>query len=178
MNKRDWAKDWEMLVRVCGTQPSLDDDFLKQIGEILLSLHYWLQRVRELEDAVEHLRLYIDEALHPENDRLRKQVRKLKTKIEELRHDRTLEKQMRKRQDNRCTELEEQLAVWKMVALRLHQQLLYESRKFYFTVPADLDELAKEIERYLDEVSIEQFEEDLRKAGIEKCPDVEEKDKD
>jgi hypothetical protein len=149
MSERDWQKDWEMLLRICGTQPSLDDDFLRQMGEILLSLHYWLWRVRELE-----------------------------VEVEELRADRTLEKQMRKRQDNYCAELEEQLAVWKMVAQRLHQQLLYESRKFYFTVPADLDELAKEIERYLDEVSIEQFEEDLRKAGIEKCPDVEEKDKD
>ncbi len=109
------------------------------------ALPYWLQRVKILE---------------AEN--------------EELRADRNLEKQMRKRQDNYCAELEKQLVTWKKVAQTLHQQLLYESRKFGFTVLANLEDLAKEIKRYLDEVSIEQFEEDLRKAGIERCPNIEE----
>ncbi len=44
-----------MFVHVCNTQPSLNDDFLKQMGEILLSLHYWLQRVKNLKADVKYL---------------------------------------------------------------------------------------------------------------------------
>lgn len=152
MSKRDWQLDWWSVISYDALdcpKPGTEKEWFEKWLQQRAALQYWLQRVRELE-----------------------------AEVEELCADRNLEKQMRKRQDNRCAELEEQLAVWKTVAQILHQQLLYESRKFYFTVPADLDELAKVIERYLDEVSIEQFEEDLRKAGIEKCPDVEEKDKD
>ncbi len=36
----------------------------------------------------------------------------------------------------------------------------------------DFKEVVERINQYLDQVTIEQFEDDLLKAGIEQCPDI------